>query len=130
MQHMDNEVDEKLNGCVTQLEEETKHVMELCNIPSTPITQEEVCTVCDTSCVWLYSPFLYLLSTFLYLLSTFLYLFLFSSSLIYFPLSLIYFPSSLIYFPLSLIYFSSSLSTFLHLLSDVYQTYTVVRYLT
>lgn len=44
-QRMDINFEEKLNQSLSQLEDETKHVMEMCNIPPTPISQEEVCIV-------------------------------------------------------------------------------------
>lgn len=42
LQRLRYDLEEKLTNSLSHLEEETKQVMEMCNIPATPISQEEV----------------------------------------------------------------------------------------
>ncbi|KAH3810599.1 hypothetical protein DPMN_138992, partial [Dreissena polymorpha] len=45
--HLRADLGEKLGQCVNQLEEETRTLMEICNIPATPLSQEELLSTAE-----------------------------------------------------------------------------------
>ncbi|KAH3804851.1 hypothetical protein DPMN_133143 [Dreissena polymorpha] len=45
--HLRADLGEKLGQCVSQLEEETRTLMEICNIPATPLSQEELLSTAE-----------------------------------------------------------------------------------